>query len=171
MGLGLAWPTIMAFGVQFLDESPRWDCRRGNTERAGRSIARTYSVTPGHSIVTAELQEIQTALNAESAAEDVQWHDVFKARTMLHRIFVGMVLQMMQQMTGINYFFYYGTSLFAAAGVGDSYVTQVILGAVNFLATLAGLWIAGNVGHRRALVYGGTWISFCLFVSHRILLQ
>lgn len=171
MGVGLAWPTIMAFGVQFLDESPRWDYRNGNTERAGRSIARTYNVTPGHSTVTAELQEIQTALNAESAAEDVQWYDVFKAPTMLHRIAVGMVLQMMQQMTGINYFFYYGTSLFAAAGVGDSYITQVILGAVNFLATFAGLWIAGNVGHRKALICGGVWISLCLFVSHSILLR
>jgi len=165
MGIGLAWPAIMAFGVQFLDESPRWDYRKGNIEQAAQTIAKTYSVTPSHLTVTEELQEIQTALSAESAAEDVRWYDVFKAPTMLRRIFVGMVLQMMQQMTGVNYFFYYGTALFAAAGVGDSYLTAVILGAVNFVATFAGLWIAGNVGHRKALIFGGLWISLCLFVS------
>jgi SP family sugar:H+ symporter-like MFS transporter len=166
MGIGLVWPTIMAIGVQFLDESPRWDYRKGNTERAGRSIAKTYSVTSDHSTVTNELQDIQTALEAESAAEDVRWYDVFKAPTMLRRIIVGMVLQMMQQMTGVNYFFYYGTALFSAAGVGDSYITAVILGAVNFVATFVGLWIAGNVGHRKALIWGGAWISMCLFVSY-----
>lgn len=166
MGVGLVWPTIMALGVLFLDESPRWDYRKGNTERAGRTIAKTYSVKLGHSLVISELQAIQTALSAESAAEDVHWYDAVKAPTMLRRIAVGMMLQMMQQMTGVNYFFYYGTSLFAAAGVGDSYITSVILGAVNFVATIGGLWVAGHVGHRKALIYGGVWISVCLFVGH-----
>lgn len=166
MGISLVWPSIMAIGVLFLDESPRWDYRKGNTERAERTIAKTYSVQPGHSVVSAELQEIRTALEAETAATDMRWYDVFRAPTMLRRIAVGMTLQMLQQLTGINYFFSYATDLFAAAGVGDGYVTAVILGVVNFLATLAGLWVAGNVGHRKALIWGGIWISLCLFVSH-----
>lgn len=165
MGISLVWPSIMAIGVLFLDESPRWDYRHGNTERAERTIAKTYTVQPGHSLVSAEIQEIQTALNAETAAADVRWYDVFKAPTMLRRLAVGMTLQMLQQLTGINYFFSYATDLFMAAGVGDGYTTAVILGVVNFVATFAGLWIAGNVGHRKALICGGLWISLCLFVS------
>ncbi|QDS76503.1 hypothetical protein FKW77_005550 [Venturia effusa] len=164
MGISLIWPSIMAIGVLFLDESPRWDYRKGNTERAERTIAKTYSVQPGHSLVTAEVQEIQAALNAETTAANVRWYDVFYAPTMLRRIAVGMTLQMLQQLTGINYFFSYATDLFAAAGVGDGYITAVILGVVNFFATFAGLWVAGNVGHRKALISGGLWISLCLFI-------
>lgn len=165
MGISLVWPSIMVIGVLFLDESPRWDYRKGNTERAERTIAKTYTVQPGHSLVIAELQEIQAALSAETAAADVRWYGVFKAPTMLRRIAVGMILQMMQQLTGINYFFSYATILFQGAGAGDAYVTAVILGTVNFIATVGGLWIAGNVGHRKALFWGGLWISLCLFVS------
>jgi SP family sugar:H+ symporter-like MFS transporter len=168
MAIGLMWAMIMVVGTLFLDESPRWNYRHGFTAKAGHTIARTYRVSPDHPIVIGELQEIQEALDIERAAGNIKWHEVFTTPTMLRRIVVGMVLQMLQQLTGANYFFYYGTAIFSTAKVGDSYVTAVILGSVNFVATFVGIWSANRHRHRSALINGAILIGSCLLVSFSV---
>jgi hypothetical protein len=58
---------------------------------------------------------------------------------------LGMVLQSIQQLTGANYFFYYGATIFTSVGIADSYITQIILGAVNFGCTFGGLYVMQRV--------------------------
>jgi SP family sugar:H+ symporter-like MFS transporter len=114
-----------------------------------------------------ELAEIQKSVQNEKEQEKPSLSGLWNEPTILRRILVGMVLQMMQQLTGINYFFYYGTELFSHLHVGNGYITAVILGAVNFGATTIGLWIAKRFGHRIALFLGGIWIGTWLLVSFR----
>jgi len=56
-----------------------------------------------------------------------------------------MSLQCLQQLTGANYFFYYGATIFQSVGIDDSYVTQIILGSVNFGCTFGGLYVMEKV--------------------------
>lgn len=56
-----------------------------------------------------------------------------------------MSLQSLQQLTGANYFFYYGATIFKSVGISDSFVTQIILGAVNFFCTFGGLYVMERV--------------------------
>ena len=67
-------------------------------------------------------------------------------RLLISRHFVaGMSLQSLQQLTGANYFFYYGATIFQSVGISDSFVTQIILGAVNFICTFGGLYVMEKV--------------------------
>lgn len=91
-----------------------------------------------------------------------------------------MALQTFQQLTGANYFFYYGATIFTSVGIEDSFVTQIILGAVNFICTFGGLYVMEKVsshfevsstgssciqfGRRIPLIVGGIWNSAWLFV-------
>lgn len=75
-----------------------------------------------------------------------------------------MALQSFQQLTGANYFFYYGATIFTSVGLADSFVTQIILGAVNFVCTFGGLYIMQRYGRRIPLMLGGVWQSAWLFV-------
>jgi len=75
-----------------------------------------------------------------------------------------MVLQAGQQLTGANFFFYYGTTIFQATGLSNSYVTSIILGSVNVGATVFGIWMGQHVGKRKALIFGGLWMFMCFFV-------
>jgi SP family sugar:H+ symporter-like MFS transporter len=75
-----------------------------------------------------------------------------------------MVLQAGQQLTGANYFFYYGTTIFSATGISNSYVTSIVLGSVNVVATIFGLWLVENVGRRKAMLGGAAWMAACLFI-------
>jgi len=73
-------------------------------------------------------------------------------------------LQSLQQLTGANYFFYYGATIFTSVGISDSFVTQIILGSVNFVCTFGGLYVMEKFGRRVPLILGGLWQSAWLFV-------
>jgi MFS transporter, SP family, sugar:H+ symporter len=61
---------------------------------------------------------------------------------------------MIQQLTGANYFFYYGTVIFKSTGINNSYVTQLILNGINFGTTFYGLYIIEHYGRRKSLMAG-----------------
>jgi SP family sugar:H+ symporter-like MFS transporter len=83
---------------------------------------------------------------------------------MLYRVILGMTILALQQLTGANYFFYYGTTVFASVGISNSYVTQIILGAVNVVCTLPGLWFVEKYGRRKCLIIGAAWMFMCFVV-------
>ena len=47
----------------------------------------------------------------------------------------------------------YGATIFQSVGISDSYVTQIILGAVNFGCTFGGMYVMEKVGFIRTLFY------------------
>ena len=83
---------------------------------------------------------------------------------MLYRTVLGMVLQAGQQLTGANFFFYYSTTIFKSTGLSNSYVTSIILGTVNVVATIFGLWLVKVCGRRKALIGGALWMFACFMV-------
>lgn len=66
--------------------------------------------------------------------------------------------------TGVNYFFYYGASIFSSAGIDDPIKTQVILGAVNVALTFYGLYVVEKYGRRWPLFLGALWQAAWLAV-------
>jgi MFS transporter, SP family, sugar:H+ symporter len=166
MGIGFIWPIIMGAGMLLLPESPRWDYRKDHVERAVQTISRTYHVSPDHPAVQHELNEIREKLEAERAGGGQRgWLELFTGPRMAYRILLGITLQALQQLTGANFFFYYGTTIFTATGLKNSYVTSMILSGVNFGTTFFGLYVVEKFGRRRALITGGIWQFICFMVS------
>lgn len=56
-----------------------------------------------------------------------------------------------------------GTTVFSSVGLSNSYVTSIILGAVNFGCTFPGLYMVEKYGRRPVLIYGALWM-FCMFI-------
>lgn len=42
----------------------------------------------------------------------------------------------------------YGATIFQSVGIEDSFITQIILGAINFGCTFIGIWVMGRFGRR-----------------------
>jgi SP family sugar:H+ symporter-like MFS transporter len=100
MGIGFIWPVIMIFGMFFLPESPRWEYRKGKTEQARRTIARSYGVSENHREVVREIREIREKLEAESVGGKQKVFEIFTGPRMLYRTLLGVSLQALQQLTG-----------------------------------------------------------------------
>ncbi|THH04805.1 hypothetical protein EW145_g5250 [Phellinidium pouzarii] len=188
VGISFVWAFILGVGILFMPESPRWSARHGRPEAARTAIAKVRAIPEDHPIVESELEEILASLEVEEGlAKDLLYHGevqkvnpsgfvgtrgwlaCFQGFTrgtsrVGYRTLLGMSLQSLQQLTGANYFFYYGATVFESVGIQDSFVTQIILGAVNFVCTFGGLYIMERFGRRGPLIIGGIWQSMWLFV-------
>ncbi|GAB7344832.1 hypothetical protein MBLNU457_3285t2 [Dothideomycetes sp. NU457] len=164
MGVGFVWPALMIVGIMFLRESPRWDYRNGKIDRARVTASKSYGVSEQHWEVQREMREIKEKLDAENAGGKHSIIEVFTGPRMAYRTLLGMTLQMFQQLTGANFFFYYGTSIFTATGLKNSYVTSMILGGINFGTTFLALYVVEHFGRRKSLITGGLWMFMCFLV-------
>ncbi|KAG6885807.1 hypothetical protein C0993_009567 [Termitomyces sp. T159_Od127] len=168
VGIGFIWPFILMCGIVFMPESPRWLASRGRLDEARHSLARSHGISRDHessdSFLTAKVEEISASIKNERRMR-AGWIDCFRpARKTAYRTLLGMTLQSFQQLTGANYFFYYGATIFQSVGIQDSFITQIILGAVNFGCTFGGLYVMQRFGRRLPLIVGGLWQSCWLFV-------
>ncbi|KAI1364097.1 general substrate transporter [Xylaria arbuscula] len=163
-GLGFAWSLILGVGILFLPESPRYAYTKGQTEVARRTIARMAGVDENDPLVNNQINQIRVKLEEELAQGKASWSEIFTGPRMFYRTVLGIVLQAGQQLQGANFFFYYGTTIFQATGLKDSYVTQIILGSVNVACTFAGLYVVQKVGRRKALMAGGAWTFVCFLI-------
>ncbi|KAF4565663.1 hexose transporter hxt1 [Pleurotus pulmonarius] len=168
VAIGIVWALVLAIGMIFMPESPRWLAARDRMEEARRSVALSRGV-PGseqqtNAFVVREVEQIRMMAERERKLQ-AGWLTCFESKGKIrYRTFLGMALQALQQLTGANYFFYYGATIFQSVGLADSFITQIILGAVNFVCTFGGLWVLERYGRRIPLMVGGVWQSAWLFV-------
>jgi len=162
MGVGYIWALVLGVGILFMPESPRWDIRKGNAARAFTTMTKFYGVSKHHQVVDRETKEINKAIDASKG--DHPWYEAITGPRMLYRVSLGVALQCLQQLTGANYFFYYGTTVFQGVGIQNSYVTAMILGGVNVGFTFLGLYFVEHFGRRKCLFFGAIWQSVCFLV-------
>ncbi|KAJ9667587.1 hexose transporter hxt5 [Coniosporium apollinis] len=163
-GIGFLWSGTLAFGMIFMKESPRYAYRKGRAEEARQTMAVLHGVPPNHVVIESQTHELGLALAEEERAGKASFFETFKLPRMRYRVFLGVFLHAGQQFTGANYFFYYGTTVFRATGISNSFVTQIILGAVNCIMTFPGLWMVEHLGRRVCLVGGALWMGMCFLV-------
>jgi len=163
-GIGFAWSLILGVGILFLPESPRFAYRQGREEEARNTIAKLAGVEPHDRSVQDQLTQIRVKLDEEKSLDKASWFEIFTGPRMFYRTVLGIVLQAGQQLTGANFFFYFGTTVFSSTGLDNSYKTQIILGSVNVLCTFGGLYVVQKFGRRKALIAGAAWIMGCFFV-------
>ncbi|KAL1959686.1 hypothetical protein VTO42DRAFT_1272 [Malbranchea cinnamomea] len=164
IGITFLWALMLQFGILFFPESPRYDFKNGKVEQAKKTMVRLYGIPENHRMLHLELQEMSEKTKEEMAAKGEPWYKIFSAPRMLYRIVLGILLQALQQLTGANYFFYFGTVIFRGAGISNSYITQIILGAVNFGSTFLGLYNIEHFGRRKSLIIGAAWMFMCFMV-------
>ncbi|CAL3967751.1 unnamed protein product [Diplocarpon coronariae] len=164
MGVGYIWALILGLGILFLPESPRHDFNHDRPARARTTMSMFYGLPESHPLIVSETGEIEKVMRATSGPHP--WYEIFTAPRMPYRVLLAMALQMLQQLTGANYFFYYGTSIFTGVGIRNSYVTAMILGGVNVGATVFGVWLAGSRWSRRreSLYVAALWQCMCFLV-------
>ncbi|KAH7324778.1 general substrate transporter [Stachybotrys elegans] len=148
MGLNFAWALALGAGILFLPESPRYAYSRGRVEEARTTISNLIGLPRDSATVNAQIDAIQAKLTEESElSADFHWKEIFTAPPY-----------------GREFLFYFGTTVFAATGIENSYVTQIILGSVNVFCTIIALWIIGRFGRRPILLIGAISMMICFLV-------
>ncbi|KAJ4309524.1 hypothetical protein N0V94_008889 [Neodidymelliopsis sp. IMI 364377] len=85
------------------------------------------------------------------------------------RIILGICMQMMQQLTGINFIFYFGTVFFQQLGsIKDPFLISLVTTLVNVLPTPASFFTVEKIGRRPILIFGAAGMVIMQFIVSAI---
>lgn len=105
IALQFIWAAILASGMLFLPESPRYLIKKNRHEQAYKSLSRLNSTTIDDPQIDIDIKEIIANLELEMKFARTSYLDCFRSGEgrNLRRTLVGVFLQAWQQLTGINF--------------------------------------------------------------------
>lgn len=144
--------TLFFLFLLFIPESPRYLVAIGKLEKATSVLASLTNLTLAK-------QQVEDIKSTVSAQHKPRLSDIINKKTgKVHPIvWVGIALAALQQFTGINVVFYYGSVLWQAAGFteSDALLQNVITGSVNIGFTFLAIYLVERVGRKPLLMIGG----------------
>lgn len=162
VALQFVWAGILLFGLIILPETPRYLIKRGQHAAAAASLSRIRRLDITHPALIEEIAEIEANHAYEMSLGPATYRDVFTGSPHLgRRLLTGCGLQMLQQLTGCNYIFYFGTTFFTTNNIGSGFLFQVISNTINVVSTLPGMVFVESWGRRRLLMIGACGMAVC----------
>lgn len=158
-----AWSIILVGGMLVLPETPRYMIKKDNLPGAIKSLAMIRRLPEDSPVVLEEIYEIQANHAYEMSLGKANYADCFKGN-LFKRLLTGCALQGLQQLTGINFIFYYGTQFFKNSGFDNSFTIALITNCVNTVSTFPGLYAIEKWGRRPVLLTGAIGMCICQFI-------
>mmetsp|Transcript_76011 Transcript_76011/g.246157 ORF Transcript_76011/g.246157 Transcript_76011/m.246157 type:complete len:522 (+) Transcript_76011:41-1606(+) len=137
---------IIFVSMPFLPRSPRWLVQQGRLKEAEQTLHRIRASSEAEQ----EMREIQAECEEAKGLGDPLWSEVFTGRVG-RLVALGALLQLLQQLVGMNAFMYFGPRIYASLGLNVN-LYQTITNAVNFASTFPALFLADRFGRRVLLV-------------------
>lgn len=150
-----AWALVLMTGLIFLPETPRYLIRQGKKDQAAKSLSRLRRLPVDNPYLLEELTEIEENYQHELSLGDSSYRDFLTWHTLGKRLVTGCALQALQQLTGVNFIFYYGTSFFTNSGIKNPFVISMITSSINVASTFPSLYAVEALGRRKLLFWGG----------------
>ncbi|GAN91234.1 major facilitator superfamily sugar transporter [Gluconobacter frateurii M-2] len=156
--------VIFLLGVLLLPDSPRWLVLRGRKDEAFTVL---HELRGHEGEARSEIADIE-----EQLAQIEGGYGLFKANANFRRsVFLGILLQTMQQFTGIIVVMYYAPRIFEVAGFGDNAAMwgTAIVGLVNVLSTFIAIGFVDKWGRRPMLIAGFIIMTIGMFTVGMLL--
>lgn len=176
---------ILAIGLLFLPESPRWLARHDRWEETQAVLVLVHGKgDPNSPFVKLEMDEIKQMIEFERQNSDVSFTELFKPR-MINRLHIGVFTQIWSQLTGMNVMMCkplpftltftsvsneikdYITYVFGMAGLtGDvNLIASSIQYVINVLMTVPALIWMDRWGRRPMFVIGAILMAIWMFAN------
>ncbi|CAB1448921.1 unnamed protein product [Pleuronectes platessa] len=161
LGSDHLWPLLLALTalpavlqtimLPFCPESPRYLLISLNQEEEARKALVRLRGTED---VSDDIQEMKEEGMKMAMEKKVTIPELFRSPSYRQPIIIAIVLQLSQQLSGINAVFYYSTSIFAKAGLTQPIYATIGAGVVNVVFTVISLFLVERAGRRTLHLIG-----------------
>jgi len=155
-------PALLYFiALFFVPRSPRWLYLKNKFEEAKKVLKAIH----GEVKAEEEIISIEQNINAEKDLSKVAIKDLLK-RSLRFILLVGLVVGVLQQITGINAVYFYATSIFKQTGIGTdaSFSSGVLLSTITVIFTFVAMYLIDRMGRRPLLLFGTAGIALSLLL-------
>lgn len=161
LGLETLPAAFYFFSLFYVPESPRWLVMRGR-EAEGLEV---MSRASGSEAAEKQVAAVKASIASNDKKEKVPLSKLFMPAMRLILI-IGIVVAVLQQITGINSVFFYAPMIFEQSGIGtDAAFSQAILvGLTNLVFTILAIAFIDRFGRKPLLSFGVAGIALCMFI-------
>lgn len=153
--------AVFLVALLFIPESPRYLVQKGRLDEARIVLTRLF----GPAAAAVKIRDIEASFSKDHkpALRDIM--DPVKGG-IRPIVWAGLVLAVFQQLVGINVIFYYGATLWQAAGFSEAEALQqnIFSGAISIVACFLTVGLVDKIGRKPLLLIGSAGMALTLFV-------
>ncbi|OLN96953.1 Quinate permease 8 [Colletotrichum chlorophyti] len=161
---------LLLVGAFWIPESPRWLFSKNRKEEALKVLCWMRNLAPEDKYIVEEVNYIDADLERYRVEVGAGFWKPFaslKQSKVQWRFFLGGMLFLWQNGSGINAINYYSPTVFRSIGItgtNTSFLTTGIFGVVKTIVTFVWLlWLIDHVGRRNLLLIGAIGGSLCMW--------
>jgi sugar porter (SP) family MFS transporter len=155
-------PAVIYFvGLFFVPRSPRWLVMKSLKAKA-IEIMKRYNPPEQ---VDKDMLAIEESIQSDENKKKVSFLELFRPALTLV-LTIGIVISVLQQITGINSVFFYAPMIFEQTGIGTdaSFVQAILIGITNLVFTILAMAFIDRFGRKPLLTFGVTGIALSMFL-------
>ncbi|KAG5679241.1 hypothetical protein PVAND_008821 [Polypedilum vanderplanki] len=181
LGTNDGWPVLLGLAVcpailqlillPICPESPRYLLITKQWEEEARKALRRLRAS---SQVEEDIEEMRAEERAQQSESSISIMELICSPTLRAPLIIGIVMQLSQQLSGINAVFYYSTSLFMSSGLTEENAkfATIGIGCIMVLMTLVSIPLMDKTGRRTLHLYGlGGMFIFSIFITISFLIK
>ncbi|PPJ58330.1 hypothetical protein CBER1_04489 [Cercospora berteroae] len=163
LGLQLLPGLLLAVGIFWCPESPRYYVKKDRWEDAAKTLSWIRNLPQDHEYIQRELDDIRTQhllVQPPSGLKNPKryyFQRLFQKGTR-NRIGIGLLLMAFQNLTGVNIITYYSPRIFETLGITGTDTKLFATGFYGVAKTLGmiifSVWLVERLGRRPGLIWG-----------------
>ena len=155
-------PAVLYFFALFrVPKSPRWLYLKNRVDAAMEILIKIH----GETFASTEIVNIANSITKDTKKDNIRFTALLKKSLRLVLV-VGLIIGILQQITGINAVYFYATSIFEQTGIGRdaAFSSGVLLSSVSVVFTIIVMYFIDKLGRRPLLLLGTLGIAVSLLL-------
>jgi SP family arabinose:H+ symporter-like MFS transporter len=147
-----AMPAVLYFfSLLTIPRSPRWLIMKDKVDEAKTVLTKFNSEEQA----VKDIKAVKASLKTDENKDKASVVELFKPAMRLV-ITIGLVVGILQQITGINSVFFYAPMIFEQSGIGTdaSFIQAILVGVTNLVFTILAMLLIDKLGRKPLLAFG-----------------